>query len=112
MTSLRKLCKQALRQRNQEQLLRQQAERRARHLQSDCEALGAFPRTPAVASLCCFLMCCTHPGFKRWAAVFPLQSRSVVYLTFGSDTLLWYLESSSVMDTSRKAFSHAFCCWD
>ena len=40
IVSLRQLCKQALRERNQEQMLRQQEERRARHLQSDCEALG------------------------------------------------------------------------
>jgi len=40
VSSLRRLAQQVMRERDQEQMLRQQAERRARHLQSDSEALA------------------------------------------------------------------------
>ena len=39
-TLLRQLAQRALQERDQEHMLRQQAERRSRHLQSDTEALG------------------------------------------------------------------------
>ena len=56
INSLRQLCKQALRERNQEQMLRQQEERRARHLQSDCEALGKpYPLNPTLSWHCTIL---------------------------------------------------------
>lgn len=40
MATLRQLAQRALQERDQEHMLRQQAERRSRHLQSDTEALG------------------------------------------------------------------------
>ena len=43
VSALRRLAQQALRERDAEQLRRQQVERQARHLQADCEALSMSP---------------------------------------------------------------------
>ena len=48
--SLRQLAQRALKERDQEHMLRQQAERRSRHLQSDTEALGEM--TSSLPTLC------------------------------------------------------------